>query len=361
LIELMYAREAGQAVDAAALTTRIRAVVGEVVRHQAAVGLDVINDGEVGRASYSTYVKDRFRGFGGPGERTGGTRPDAKDFPEWAARVEFNPARARLASATCDGPVTLADPDAVHRDLASLREALAGVPYEDAFVTAPSPVKVSHDFPNRYYPSWEAYVAAIAEAMRHEYRAIVEAGFILQVDCPDLGGSRARYYGDLPMDEFLRRLRFHVEMLNHALEGLPPEQMRVHLCWSNYPGPHHLDVPLEDIVEVVLQVRPSGIAMEGANPRHEHEWAVFKDVKLPAGKVLIPGVIDSCTNYIEHPELVAQRIKRYARVVGRENVIAGVDCGLSTFVGSQWVDPRIAWAKLESLVEGARLASRALW
>jgi 5-methyltetrahydropteroyltriglutamate--homocysteine methyltransferase len=264
----------------------------------------------------------------------------------------------------------------VHRDLASLREALAGVLYEDAFVTAPSPVKVSHDFPNRYYPSWEAYVAAIAEAMRHEYRAIVEAGFILQVDCPDLGGSRARYYGDLPMDEFLRRLRFHVEMLNHALEGLPPEQMRVHLCWSNYPGPHPHDGPPEDHVEVVIQVRPNGhakegaktrpqpqcgIAMEGANPRHEHEWAVFKDVKLPAGKVLVPGVIDSCTNYIEHPELVAQRIQRYARVVGRENVIAGVDCGLSTFVGSQWVDPRIAWAKLESLVEGARLASRALW
>jgi 5-methyltetrahydropteroyltriglutamate--homocysteine methyltransferase len=222
-------------------------------------------------------------------------------------------------------------------------------------------VKVSNDFPNRFYPNWEAYVGAIAEAMRHEYRAIVAAGFILQVDCPDLGGSRARHYADLSHAEFLKRISFHVEALNHALEGLPPDQMRVHVCWSNYPGPHHLDVPLKDIIDVLLRARPNGIAMEGANPRHEHEWAVFKDVKLPAGKVLIPGVIDSCTNYIEHPELVAQRIRRYARVVGRENVIAGVDCGLSTFVGSTWVDPRVAWAKLGALVDGARLASEALW
>jgi 5-methyltetrahydropteroyltriglutamate--homocysteine methyltransferase len=261
----------------------------------------------------------------------------------------------------CIGPVSIKDPDAVHRDIANFRGALEGVESTDAFMTAVSPGTIATFLANLHYPDEESYIYALAEVMKVEYRAIVEAGLNLQVDCPDLTSLGRDRPDQGELDGLRARTRMHVDALNHALEGLPPEQMRMHLCWGNWHGPHTHDVALRDIIDLVFEARPSAVSFEGANPRHEHEWAVFKDVKLPEGKMLIPGVIDSCTNYVEHPELVAQRIYRYADLVGKENVIAGVDCGFGTFIVSTTVDPRIAWVKLASLVDGARLASAELW
>jgi 5-methyltetrahydropteroyltriglutamate--homocysteine methyltransferase len=258
----------------------------------------------------------------------------------------------------CNGPVEVADPSAVTRDIENLRAAVAGQQVEDFFMTAPPPGLVATRIRNEYYPTQEAYIYAIADAMKYEYRAIVESGFLLQIDCPDLSG---RF---VPADQeaaYQRDLELRVEALNYALDGLPPDRMRLHLCWGNFNGPHLEDGPLPAALDRAFRVRPAAISFEGANPRHEHEWAVFKDVRLPDDKFIIPGVIDSCTNYVEHPELVAQRIVRYAQLVGRERVIAGVDCGFGTFVVQHEVDPEIAWLKLQSLVEGAALASRELW
>jgi 5-methyltetrahydropteroyltriglutamate--homocysteine methyltransferase len=252
------------------------------------------------------------------------------------------------------------DAEAVQRDIANFRQALEGRQPADVFMTAVSPGTIAQFLHNAYYPTHEAYIYALADAMRSEYRAIADAGFNLQVDCPDLTGLGERVQ-DVGLDAFRARVRLHVEALNQALDGVPPEQLRMHLCWGNWAGPHTHDVPLRDILDIVLQARPSAVSFEGANPRHEHEWTVFKDLRLPEGKAIIPGVIDSCSNYVEHPELVAQRIVRYAQLVGRENVIAGTDCGFGTFVGRITVDPRIVWVKLQSLVEGARLASQELW
>jgi 5-methyltetrahydropteroyltriglutamate--homocysteine methyltransferase len=242
-----------------------------------------------------------------------------------------------------------------------LKAALAGVRHEEAFMSAASPGVVSLFFHNSHYPSEEAYLEAIAEAMRHEYETVAKAGFVLQIDCPDLAMGRHIQYAALSVAEFRRKAGLHIEALNHALRNIPAEQLRLHLCWGNYEGPHHCDVPLEDIIDVVLLAKPAGLSFEAANPRHAHEWTVFEEVKLPPGKVLIPGVLESKTNFIEHPELVAQRIGRYARLVGRENVIAGSDCGYGTWVGQAAVDPAVVWAKFASLAEGARLATRAFW
>lgn len=368
LLELMYAKEEGRA--APGLDARVRSAVGEVVRQQMATGIDVIDDGEMSKPSYATYVKDRLTGFGGENARSssGYLATYAPEFPEWAERMAQDPYRARRNTPACDGPVALRDPNAVEEDIANLRAALPADNRPEVFMTAVSPGTIAQFLRNTYYPTDEAYLYALAEAMKPEYRAIVEAGFLLQLDCPDLtglgaplsspGGARSEEAG---RERFRADKQMHVEALNYALEGLPPEQLRLHLCWGNWPGPHTYDVALRDIIDIVLQARPTAISFEGANPRHEHEWAVFKDVKLPAGKMIIPGVIDSCSNYVEHPELVSQRIVRYAQLVGRENVIAGTDCGFGTFIGRITVDPRIAWVKLQALVEGARLASLELW
>jgi len=228
-------------------------------------------------------------------------------------------------------------------------------------MTAASPGLISLFFHNGHYPSHEAYLAAIADAMRAEYETIHKAGFILQLDCPDLGMGRHIQYADLPIAEFRKKARLHIEALNHATANIPPERMRLHLCWGNYEGPHHCDVPLADIIDVVFQARPAALSLEAANPRHAHEWKLFEKVKLPEGKLLIPGVLESKTNFIEHPELIAQRIARYANLVGRENVIAGSDCGYGTWVGQAAVDPAVVWAKLAAMTDGARLASREFW
>jgi 5-methyltetrahydropteroyltriglutamate--homocysteine methyltransferase len=253
------------------------------------------------------------------------------------------------------------DADAAKADVDNLQAALALVGGSDGFMSAASPGVVSLFFRNDHYPSQEAYLFAIADAMRHEYETVAAAGIVLQIDCPDLAMGRHIQYAQLSLAEFRKRAAMHVEALNHALAGIGPERLRMHLCWGNYEGPHHCDVPLADIIDIVFAARPAAISFEAANPRHAHEWTLFESIKLPAGKVLIPGVIESKSNFIEHPELVAQRIGRYARLVGRENVIAGSDCGYGTWVGQAAVDPDVVWAKLTALAEGARLASREFW
>src|SRR5215831_6143524 len=355
LVQIMFAKEEGLRVDAATLKARIRSAVASVVEKQVEAGIDIVNDGEMSKPSYATYVKDRLNGFGGE------SRPlvyqDLVGFPEFARRIFGDPGRSRRRTPGCNGPVSVRDAEAAETDVANLSAALARVNAEEAFLSAASPGVVSLFFHNGHYPSEEAYLFAIAEAMRQEYETVAEAGLILQIDCPDLAMGRHIQYAQLGVGEFLKKARLHIEALNHALQNISAEQLRLHLCWGNYEGPHHCDVPLRDIVETVFLAKPCGLSFEAANPRHAHEWSVFEDVRLPEGKVLIPGVIESKTNFIEHPELIAQRIGRYASLVGRENVIAGSDCGYGTWVGQAAVDPRIVWAKLASLAEGARLAS----
>ena len=359
LIRAMFAREEGVPVDRAALAGRIRSAVAEVVARQTAAGLDVINDGEMSKPSYATYVKDRLTGFGGASHPL--AYQDLTEFPELAKRVFGDPGRSRRKTPACDGPIGVRDPDAARTDAENLRAGLVSAPGREGFLSAASPGVVSLFFKNLHYPSQEGYLYAIAEAMRHEYEAVARAGFVLQIDCPDLAMGRHIQYADASLEEFRRMARLHIEALNRATANIAPEQLRMHVCWGNYEGPHHYDVPLADIIELVFEARPSGISFEAANPRHGHEWTVFERVKLPAGKVLIPGVVESKTNYIEHPELVAQRIGRYATLVGRENVIAGTDCGFGTWVGQAAVDRGVVWAKMASLAEGARLASRVFW
>ena len=356
LIRAMFAKEEGVPVDAAALAARIRAAVAEVVGKQAAAGLAVVNDGEMSKPSYATYVKDRLTGFGGTSHPL--QYQDLVDFPGMARRVFGDPGRARRRTPACTDVIGVRDPAAAAADAANLRAALATVKAEEGFMSAASPGVISLFFRNEYYPSHETYLFAIAEAMRHEYETVARSGFVLQIDCPDLAMGRHIQYAGLSTEEFRKAARLHIEALNHALANVPADQARVHLCWGNYEGPHHYDVPLADILDVVFTAKPSGISFEAANPRHAHEWRVFETNTPPAGKVLIPGVIDSTTNFIEHPELVAERIGRYAKLLGRDNVIAGTDCGFGTWVGQSAVDPDIVWAKLASLAEGARLASR---
>jgi 5-methyltetrahydropteroyltriglutamate--homocysteine methyltransferase len=359
LIRTMFAREEGVPVDGAALGTRIRSAVAEVVRKQVDAGIAVVNDGEVSKPSYATYVKDRLTGFGGASQAL--QYQDLVDFPEMAKRVFGDPGRSRRKTPACTGPIAVRDPGAAQADVDNLKAAVADVAADDVFVSAASPGVISLFFRDDHYGSHEAYLFAIADAMRHEYETVARAGFVLQLDCPDLAMGRHIQFAALGLDEFRKMARLHLAALDHAVAGIPPEQLRMHLCWGNYEGPHHYDVPLADLLDLVFAARPQAVSFEAANPRHAHEWKVFERVKVPPGKIIIPGVLDSTTNFIEHPELVAERIARYARLVGRENVIAGTDCGFGTWVGQAAVDPDIAWAKLASLAEGARLASRELW
>jgi 5-methyltetrahydropteroyltriglutamate--homocysteine methyltransferase len=359
LIAMMYAKEEGKPVDREALTERIRSAVGEVVAKQRKAGIDIVNDGEMSKPSYATYVKDRLAGFGGTSNSF--VYQDLVEFPNMAKRVFGDPGRSRRKTPACNGEIAVADPDAVRRDIANLKAAVGEGTAQRPFMTAASPGVISLFFRNDHYPSDSAYLAAISDAMRPEYEAIVAAGFDLQIDCPDLAMGRHIQYANLEVSEFRKRAAEHVEALNGALGRVPAERVRMHLCWGNYEGPHHCDVPLADIVDVVLTAKPAALSLEAANPRHAHEWAVFETTKLPEGKVLIPGVIESKSNFIEHPEVIANRIGNYAKLVGRENVIAGSDCGYGTWVGQAAVDPDIVWAKFAALTEGARIASGRFW
>jgi 5-methyltetrahydropteroyltriglutamate--homocysteine methyltransferase len=359
LIRMMYAKEEGVPVEHAALGARIRSAVEEVVRRQADAGVDVVNDGEMSKPSYATYVKDRLNGFGGTGNTF--VYQDLVEFPNLAKKVFGDPGRSRRKTPACNAPISVREPGAAQEDVDNLKAASGKVGAPEMFMSAASPGVVSLFFRNDHYPSQEKYLFAIADAMRHEYETVAKAGIVLQIDCPDLAMGRHIQYAGLGLDEFRKKARLHVEALNHALASIPPEQLRMHLCWGNYEGPHHCDVPLADIIDVVFLARPSGISFEAANPRHAHEWKIFETVKLPEGKVLIPGVLESKTNFIEHPELIAQRIGRYAKLVGRENVIAGSDCGYGTWVGQAAVDADVVWAKLAAMAEGARIATREFW
>ncbi len=359
LLELLQARERGAAFDAQALARDSAAAVADIVRRQHAIGIDVVNDGEQGKPDYSTYIKDRFSGFAGEPMAHPVAR-DARDFPEFfgTGHRAGGPTTTRP---TCVAPIAWKDFAAVERDIADLRAALATTPVTEAFMTAVSPGQAARFMGNRHYPTHEAYLRALGGLLRDEYNAIARAGFILQVDCPDLASGWNNQFADATLDEFRKIVALHLDVLDEATRDVPPEQLRLHLCWGNYPGPHNHDIPLSEIIGPVLKSRAMAISFEGANPRHEHEWKLFRDIKLPPGKMVVPGVLDSTSSFVEHPELIADRLVRYADVVGRENVIAGTDCGFATFAGRLTVHPSIVWAKLEAMVEGARLASRQLW
>jgi 5-methyltetrahydropteroyltriglutamate--homocysteine methyltransferase len=358
VVELLLAEQNSPGAKAAELDAAVRDAVAEVARKQIACGLDVINDGEQGRTDYTTHVKDRLAGFDGPSSPPLGT--GEPDFPELSAMLAYfaSPFQHRPA---CSGPVGWKDFAAVEADIARARAATAAAGANEAFMTSPSPGQIARYLKNQHYPTDEAYLYALADVMAREYRAIVDAGFVLQLDCPDLALSRHMVFAHLSLAEFRKVITTHVAALNHAVRDIPAERMRMHICWASTQGPHHKDVPLRDIVDIVLMGRPQAVSFPGANPRHGHEWKVWRDVKLPDGKIIIPGVIDSTSNFVEHPELVADRIVQYARVVGRENVIAGVDCGFGTFAGRLQVDSKIVWMKLAALAEGAQLASKELW
>jgi len=360
LLALLREREEGRLRDEAKLHALARVAVRDVVAKQVETGLAIVNDGEQGKADYTVYVKDRLTGFDGESGPWPNPNPDTDEFPEWAemARQFAPPFQKRPA---CTGPVAWKDWPAVERDIKNLKDAPAAAGADDVFMTSPSPGQIGRFLQNQYYRTDEEYLYTLADVMKREYEAIVAAGFLLQVDCPDLALGRHTQFAHLTLEEFRRVAAMHIEVLNHALAGIPADRVRMHVCWASTAGPHHTDVPLRDIVDVIIRAKPEALVIAGANPRHEHEWKVWKQTRLPKGKILVAGVIDSTTNFIEHPELVAERIVRYASVVGRENVIAGVDCGFGTFAGRVQVDTNIVWHKLRSLAEGARLASDELW
>jgi 5-methyltetrahydropteroyltriglutamate--homocysteine methyltransferase len=360
LQELLRQREDQQDFDPASFHASIRDAVADIVARQQDTGIDVVNDGEQGRSQYATYVKERLTGFEGERMVRSHTRLDDADFPEYAATQTHMSSR-NMPQPACTGPIAWKDWPAVERDIRALQDASSDAQVAEVFMTAASPGVIANFLPNEYYATEEAYLYALAEVMKDEYNAISEAGLLLQIDCPDLAMTRVSQFSHLSVDEFKKIVELHVEVINHALKDIDPERMRLHVCWGNTEGPHHHDVPLREIVEIVLRARPLGLSVEGANPRHGHEWKVWEDVPLPDGKVLIPGVLDTTTNFIEHPELIAQRILNYANIVGRENVMAGSDCGFGTSAWGRKVETNIAWAKLASMVEGARIASRELW
>jgi 5-methyltetrahydropteroyltriglutamate--homocysteine methyltransferase len=357
LTETLEALDAGREPDPAGFAARVQRAVADVVRQQVEVGVDVVNDGEQGKVGYSTYVRHRLTGFGGRAAVP--TRADWADFPEAARRSERPSGILRPA---CNGPIEWKDRGAVQQDIANFRAALERAQPTEAFMTAASPGVIAHFLRNEHYPSREAYLARLVDVMKEEYDAIHRAGFVLQVDCPDLAMSRHLAFPELSNAQFLKIAEGNVEALNHALRDIPADRLRLHLCWGNYEGPHHRDIPLREILPIALRAKPQALSFEGANPRHEHEWTVFREVKLPDDRLIIPGVLDSTTNFIEHPELIAQRLVRYAEVVGHERVLAGTDCGFSTFARSTLqVEPEIAWAKFKAMAEGARIASAQLW
>jgi 5-methyltetrahydropteroyltriglutamate--homocysteine methyltransferase len=361
MVDLLGRQEQGEALPPT-FAADVRQAVLDIVKRQVDIGIDAVSDGETSKISYATYVKDRLSGFADEGA-TESARPhlDLQPFPDFRRKMAILSGTRRFKRVACVGPVAYRNHDALKQDLDNMRTACAASKPADAFLNAASPGVVASFLPNEYYPSHEAYVAAIAEAMREEYEAITAAGFLVQIDCPDLAMSRHTAFQDLSESEFLKRAALHVEVLNHALARVPQESVRIHVCWGNYEGPHTHDIDLAKILRIVLQVKARAILLEAANPRHEHEWTIWKENELPSDKILIPGVIDTSTNYVEHPDLVAQRIMRFADVVGREQVIAGTDCGFGTSAGYGKIDPDIAFLKLTALVDGARRASAQLW
>lgn len=350
------AKEKGEldAEGLASLPDEIADAVLQIVKKQEAAGVAVVDDGEMSKYAYATYARERLTGL------TGVDQPlalsELAEFPAFAKKIVLD-----IKTPACIGPIDYVGRDILDTDIANLKTALAQASAEEAFMNASSPGIMAHYMPNTFYASQEEYLYALAEAMRHEYEAIVESGLLLQIDCPDL--ALGRHFRAKPMEvgEFRKEISLHVAVLNHALRNIPADRMRMHLCWGNYESPHHHDIDLHEIFDIVITAKPMALLLEAANPRHSHEWSLFKETALPEDKVIVPGVIDTCTNYIEHPEVVAQRIEQYANLVGRERVIAGTDCGFASFATFHTVDPDIAWKKLESLSQGAEIASKRLW
>jgi 5-methyltetrahydropteroyltriglutamate--homocysteine methyltransferase len=357
--DVLFGREKGELPDPRAAAATISGAVADVVRRQVETGVDIVSDGETNKISYATYIADRFAGFGGDTPREPGQ--DLVEFPRFMAKLAASGATAKYRRPRCIGEIALKDSGPLETDLANFRAAVDAARPVEAFMNAASPGVLALFQPNDYYRTQDAYLEALGKAMQAEYEAIAGAGFLLQVDAPDFGMGRHTMYRSASVGDYLSAAARHVEVLNEALRNIPAERMRMHICWGNYEGPHHHDVPLEQLLPVVIKARPQALLFEAANPRHAHEWAVFKRQKIPDDKILVPGVLSTTTNYVEHPELVAERLLRLADIVGRERVIAGTDCGFGTFGGFGPVDPDIVYLKLGSLVEGARLASKALW
>ena len=361
LIALLRKKDRGDPYDQLAFDQCVSAAVDDVVARQVAAKIDLVSDGEMSKISYATYLKDRLNGFDGTAQENRAAG-DLLDFISYARRlVEQGGTERSLQGPACDGPLSVRDDTVLDKDLANFSAAVKQHQPMEGFLTASSPGVVTVFLQNQYYPDHDAYLEALAEILKAEYEAIVASGAVLQLDCPDLAMGRHIVHRKKSVTEFRKAAARHIEVLNAATADIPSESMRLHLCWGNYSGPHHHDIDLSDILDVVYKARPQAISIEGANPRHAHEWIVFDRHPLPDEKIIIPGVIDSTSNFIEHPELVAQRICTYASKVGRERVIAGADCGFATFAERPAVDPDIAWAKLGALVEGAALASGRLW
>jgi 5-methyltetrahydropteroyltriglutamate--homocysteine methyltransferase len=364
LREMLTARSNHQLYDAQAFAARVKEAVADVVRQQVDSGIDIVNDGELSKPNFTNYVRERISGFDvreyGPGEGPPAWSISARDKQEFAEYFATRSGRASIGTgqraAVCTAPLQYVGQAAVQADIANFKAALQGVQPAEAFLPAVAPGSIEHWMANEYYPSDEAYLFAIADAMHEEYKAIADAGLLLQIDDPDLPDAWQIYPG-MELPEYRKYAQLRIDALKHALRDIPEDRVRLHVCWGSYHGPHKYDVPLRDIVDLVLSVPVGAYSVEASNPRHAHEWRVWEDVKLPEGKLLIPGVVSHCSDFVEHPELVAQRLVRYAKLVGRENVIAGTDCGLGGRVGH----PSLVWAKFQAMAEGARLASQELW
>ena len=358
VVDLLLAEQKNPGAHKAELDAAVREAVAHVVARQVDCGIDIINDGEQGRTDYTVHVLDRLTGYEGESAPPMGT--GEPEFPELSEILKMfaSPFQHRPS---CTGDVKWKDWPAAQADIVRAKVAMMGIEAEEYFMTSPSPGQIARYLKNRHYKSEEAYVYALAEVMKAEYQAIVDAGFILQLDCPDLAMLRHMVYLDKSLEDFRKIIAVNVAALNHAVADIPADRMRMHVCWGSTVSPHHTDVPLRDIIDIVLTAKPQAVSFPAANARHEHEWKIWREVKLPPGKIIVPGVIDSTVNTVEHPELVADRLMNFASCVGRENVIGGVDCGFGTFAGRVQVDTKIVWMKLASLAEGARMASKLLW
>lgn len=360
LTPLLLARDAGKPYDTAEFDRVVSAAVSEAVKQQVAAGVSIVSDGELGKVGYSTYMIERLSGFGGHTDRK--PAADLAEVPDLAKKLSAIMGSQEFVRASCIDAVKLVTLEPLHDDIRRFRAALDAyaAPDTEAFMNAASPGLITAFQVNRFYPSHEAYLAALVDAMREEYETIVNAGFYLQLDCPDLAMSRHTGYQDATEEEFLKIAAANVEALNAATANIPPERMRMHVCWGNYEGPHDHDIALEKVIDIVIKARPATVLFEAANPRHEHEWKVWQDAKLPDWKILAPGMIDTCSNYVEHPELIAQRIERFAGIVGADRVVASTDCGFGTFAGYGKIDPIVTWRKLRNLREGADIAASRL-
>jgi 5-methyltetrahydropteroyltriglutamate--homocysteine methyltransferase len=359
VVDLLFAQDRGEAYDAVKFEKTMTRRVAEIVGQQAEAGVDIASDGEMSKISYATYIRHRLTGFEGDSARP--TPQDLDDYPEYRDRLVKAGHSATYKRPVCRGPIKVKDLKPLEKDIANLKAALSKASVAEGFMNSVSPGTIAVFQPNEYYPTHEAYLSALADAMREEYETIVNSGLLLQLDCPDLAMGRHTRFKNLSDAEFLRNAEMQVEALNHALANVPADRVRLHVCWGNYEGSHVHDMDCLKIFPIAVKVKPMALLVEGSNPRHEHEWQAWKTVKLPDDKVLVPGVIGSNSNYVEHPQVVAQRILRYAEVVGKERVMAGSDCGFGTFAGFGSVYPAFCWMKLKSLSDGARLASNLLW